>query len=256
MCCKKANQNMKLNLKSLLLAIAVSAVVSASGNSSSWSGEPYKSFWNNWGIAFNGGVTSYFGDLSIYDSDPANKLKHESKPAFGVLLTKYFRDDIGLSGQMLYGGLKGRYNEKLSFDTDFIEYNVQLRVDLLNLILRRNNTGIGLVAFGGIGHLIFNSVKTTFVEGRMKTDAHRASSPEFVYFAGGGVNYNISDRFSVNIDASVRQAQNDRIDNEVRKDNYDFYTLVNVGVTYHFHRLFGATKKGNLYRSGVRMANR
>ena len=247
---------MRTNPKILFMAIAVTAAMSASGNFSSWSGEPSKSFWNNWGIAFNGGVTSYFGDLSIYDSDPANKLKHESKPAFGVLLTKYFGDDIGLSGQMLYGGLKGQYNENLSFDTDFIEYNVQLRVDLLNLVLRRNNTGIGLVAFGGIGHLIFNSVKKTYIEGNLKTDAHRASSPEFVYFVGGGLNYSISDRFSVNIDAAVRQAQNDRIDNEVRKDNYDFYTFINFGVTYHIHRLFGPTKKGNIYRSGVRMANR
>ncbi len=247
---------MRTNLKILLLTIAVTATMTVSGNFSNWSGEPSKSFWNNWGVAFNGGVTSYFGDLSIYDSDPANKLKHESKPAFGVMLTKYFRDDIGLSGQMLYGGLKGQYNDYLSFDTDFIEYNVQLRVDLLNLILRRNNTGIGLVAFGGIGHLIFNSVKKTYVEGSFKTDTHRASSPEFVYFLGGGVNYNINERFSVNIDAAVRQAQNDRIDNEVRKDNYDFYTFVNVGITYHLHRLFGPTKKGNLYRSGVRMANR
>ena len=244
------------NHKILLAILAITLVTAAHANSGTWSGEPTKPFWKNWGLTFNGGFTSYFGDLSIYDTDPANKLKFESKPAMGLQVTKFFTDEIGLSGQLIYGGLKSQYNERLSFDTDFIEYNVQLRVDVLNLIFRKNNTGLGVVAFGGVGHMIFNSVKYTQVEGRRTSDTHRASAPEFVYFLGGGIDYTISSRFSVNLDASIRQANNDRIDNEVRKDNFDFYSLINVGVTYHIHRLFGKTKKGNIYRSGVRIANR
>lgn len=219
-----------------------------------WSGTPTGRFWNNWAVALNGGINSYFGDLSIYDSDPMNKVKFESKPALGFMVSKYFTDDFALAGQFMYGGLKSQYNERLSFDTDFIEYNAQLRLDLLNLFIKRNNTGIGIIAFGGIGHMIFNSVKYTTVEGRTSNDQHRASSPEFIYFIGGGIEYTISDRLRVNIDAGLRQAQNDRIDNEVRQNNNDFYSLISIGVSYHIFRLFGKANKGDIHRSGVKMA--
>lgn len=245
------------SVPNLLFAIVASVLSTAvSANPDVWSGSPSKSFWSNWGISLNGGVTSYFGDLSIYDSDPANKLKFESKPAYGLQLSKFFSHDLSLSGQLIYGGLKSTYNEKLSFDTDFIEYNVQLRVDVLNLFLRKNHSGIGIVAFGGIGHMIFKSVKYAQEKGQVKTYTHRASAPEFVYFLGGGIAYDISNRFGVNLDVAIRQAQNDRIDNEVRKDNYDFYSFINIGFTYYIHDLLGRSKKGNLYGKGVRMANR
>ena len=255
MCSENDIQNMP-TIRNIFIAIAVVLSAHVFGNPSMWSGAEKRTFWHDWAITLNGGFTSYFGDLSIYDTDPLNKLKHESKPAFGMLISKYFNDDVALSGQLIYGGLKSTYNEKLSFDTDFIEYNVQLRVDLLNLILRRNNTGIGLVAFGGVGHMIFNSVKYAEEDGQLNTYAHRARAPEFVYFIGGGIDYQISDRFSMNLDIALRQVQNDRIDNEVRKDNYDFYSFINLGVTYHIKHLFGHGKKGNLYGRGVRMANR
>jgi hypothetical protein len=245
---------MRTNLTIPSLVLAVTMTLAAHASPHAWSGTHTKSFWNNWGITFNGGFTSYFGDLSIYDADPFNKLKHESKPAFGLLLTKFFTDEVGLSGQFIYGGLKSTYNENLSFDTDFIEYNVQLRVDLLNLFVDRNNTGLGLVAFGGIGHLFFNSVKYTYNEGETSSSSHRTSAPEFVYLFGGGVNYSFSDRFSVSMDAALRQVQNDKIDNEVRKDNFDFYSFINMGFTYHLTSLNSKPKKGNLNRARVRMA--
>lgn len=247
---------MKTTLTTVLMFLVMTFGTSVHASPSAWSGTPTGKFWKNWAVAFNGGVTSYFGDLSIYDTDPGNKLKYESKPAVGFLVSKYFKDNIALSGQFIYGGLKSRYNQNLSFETKLVEYNAQLRVDLLNLILKTNNSGIGVIAFGGIGHMIFNSVKHSYTKGEMNSSAHRARSPEFVYFMGGGIEYSISDRVSVNMDAGIRQAQNDRIDNEVRKGNNDFYSLINVGVTYHIFRLFGPTRKGNLTRPGVRMAGR
>ena len=255
MCSKKTDQNMpffRFTAATFLVFLGLGDLA----NPNMWTGAEKRTLWHDWSVSLNGGYTSYFGDLSIYDSDPANKLRHESKPAFGVMASKFFTDELAVSGQMVYGGLKGTYNENLSFDTDFLEYNVQLRVDLLNLIFRRNNTGLGLVAFGGVGHMLFNSVKYAREEGRVNNYPHRASAPEFVYFAGGGIQYRLSDRFSANLDVAIRQVQNDRIDNEVRKDNFDFYSFINVGVSYHIKHLFGRSKKGNLYGRGVRMAKK
>lgn len=245
---------MKTALTYIFIAIAIFYGFDSQANPNVWSGQPKGSFWNNWALTLNGGFTSYYGDLSVYDSDLSGKIKFESKPAFGFLITKYFTDEVGLSGQFLYGGLKGTYNENLSFDTDLIEYNVQLRIDLLNLIFKKNNSGLGVVAFGGIGHMIFRTEKYSIEEGTVKSSVHQAQAPEFVYFLGGGVEYIVAERFNIGIDLGIRQPQNDRIDNEVRQDNYDFYSYASVGVTYFFGRNFKYSKKSNIHRSGVKMA--
>ena len=240
----------------ILIALMLAFGLGLTANPHMWSGTSPGKFWNNWAINLNGGYTSYFGDLSIYDSDILNKIKFESKPAIGFSLTKYITDDIGISGQLLYGGLKSQYTDNLFFETNFFEYNFQLRVDLLNLFVKKNNTGIGVIAFGGIGHFMFNAVKYQYKEGRLNEYPHKTRTPEFVYFLGGGLEYSISNRFSINIDAALKQANNDRIDNEVRQNNNDFYSYISVGVTYHIFQLFGKSNKGGLHRPGVKMAYR
>lgn len=247
---------MKPNLTLFILAISLIISQIAIAKPSTWGGEPSGRFWNNWSFTLNGGITSYYGDLSIYNSDLRNKLKFESKPAFGFLLTKHFTDEIGLAGQFLYGGLKSTSSENLSFDTKIIEYNAQLRIDLLNLFLRNNRTGLGVVAFGGIGHFLFQSEKMELEQGILSTSSHQAKTPEFVYFLGAGLEYIVAERFNVGIDLGVRQAQNDRLDNEVSQGDYDYYSYVSVGVTYFFGRNFKYSKKKDIHRRGVKLANR
>lgn len=247
---------MKPNLTTFFLAAVMLMSIGSFANPNNWSGDPSGKFWNNWALTLNGGFTSYYGDLSIYDSDFGKKLKYESKPAFGFMLTKYFTDELGLTGQFLYGGLKSSSSENISFDTKFIEYNAQLRLDLLNLVLRNNRTGLGIVAFGGIGHFLFQSEKLEIEQGNRTSTTHQAQTPEFVYFLGGGLEYIVAERFNVGIDVGVRQAQNDRLDNEISHGDYDYYSYVSVGVTYFFGRNFKFSKKKDLHRRGVKMANR
>ncbi|MEZ5146829.1 MAG: hypothetical protein R2759_07045 [Bacteroidales bacterium] len=42
-----------------------------------WTTKDIKTFNQNWGVNVNAGLTSYYGDLSIYDNDFVAKLQHE-----------------------------------------------------------------------------------------------------------------------------------------------------------------------------------
>jgi len=66
----------------LVLIISSPLFVSAQ----KWGGVPDSKFWNNWSINVNAGLTSYFGDLSYYDSDVIEKLSSESGIAYGTYL--------------------------------------------------------------------------------------------------------------------------------------------------------------------------
>jgi hypothetical protein len=90
--------------------------------------------------------------LSYYYSDIGNKLSIESGAALGLLVTKYFNNKIGLSGELVYGRVAGGSGSN-SFETDLFEYNVQVRVDFLRIILSNPNPKFGIEGFAGLRHL-------------------------------------------------------------------------------------------------------
>jgi hypothetical protein len=224
-------------------------------NYNGWSGEPTSAFWNRWSLGISGGITSYFGDLSYFDSDLGGKIRYESGPAMGFLLTKHLNDNIGLSGQILYGGFKGG-NSATSFSTNILEYNIQARVDVLNLLLRSNRSGIGFIVSGGVGHLYFQATKQTMQESGQQNQIHRTRVPQFVYFGGAGLTVKLSERINVLAEASIRQVQNDRLDETVKNGDYDYYSFVSIGISYSIGREYNRAKKMNLNRSGVRIVYR
>ncbi len=198
-----------------------------------WGGKGRQSFWDNWSINGNVGLTSFFGDLSLYDSDITGKLTKESNVAASGILTKYINSKIGVAGQLLYGGLKGENASGMSFEANVVEYNVHLRVDLVNLIWPDNFSDFGMEAYGGIGQFIFKVTQWDLHDGELTVNEHFTGVPEFVYFAGAGMHYKITDKFAVTADMALRQAQNDKLDDFTKNDNFDYYTHLSFGVTYY-----------------------
>jgi hypothetical protein len=224
-------------------------------NYNGWSGEPSGSFWNKWSLGITGGITSYYGDLSYFDTDVIGKIRNESRPAIGFLLTKYLKDDVGLSGQILYGGFKGG-NSTTSFTTSILEYNIQARVDVLNLLLRNNRSGVGFIVSGGVGHLYFQATKQIMQESAQQNQIHRSRVPQFVYFGGAALTVKASERLTLLAEASIRQVQNDRLDETVKNGDFDYYSYVSVGITYSIGREYSRAKQMNLNRPRARMVYR
>jgi hypothetical protein len=193
---------------------------------------PLNPFWYNWSVDLNAGLTTYYGDLSQYDLSVLNKLLYESKPAFGLKVTKHIKHKFGLSGQLIYGGFKSDYKPGHVFETRLFEYNVQASADVLNLFNNDNKRDFGLTVYVGAGQFLF---RTTGIKGIGEDETTRIQNsgvPEFVYFFGSSYYHKISQRFNLTVDLSIRQAQNDNLDNYIAHGDFDYYSYLSVGISF------------------------
>jgi hypothetical protein len=210
----------------LLLALVPSLLI----------GQPFtqrrsESFRNNWSININGGMTSYFGDLSLYDNNFSGKLRHESLPGGGIIAGKSIGHGAGLSGQLLYGRLKGRKTNR-QMQSELVEYNVHLRINLVELFTGKSNQKFGVTGFAGIGHFMFKTSLVEVSEGGTKENIFRSRVPEFVTFMGGGFSCSINSKIDITSELSVRKFQNDKIDGVVEGHKYDYYSYMGFGITH------------------------
>lgn len=236
-------------IKLLFITLIISAmIIPETAEAQNWGGRRKPSFLDNWSITGNVGLTSFFGDLSVYDSDLMQKFAYESGPAMGFIISKYFNDKIGLSGQFLMGNLKGENNGNKSFESTFYEYNFHVRVELINTIFPDNFSDFGMNLYAGIGQFIFQTTKWENVDGEQQEYVKDTGTPEFVYFIGTGFQYKFGEKVGINLDFALRQAKNDYIDYEVKNNNNDYYTHVSFGVTYFIESF----KRNTYSRGGAR----
>ncbi len=230
----------------LLLVLILCILVPQSLDAQSWGGKRKAGFLDNWAINANVGLSSFFGDLSKFDTEISKKLTQESGPAYGIIATKYFLNDkIGVSGQLLFGNLKGENNNKISFESSFSEYNLHARFNLINIFSPYNMSKIGLEVFGGLGQFKFKTTQWDRSQEELKVNIHDTGTPEFVYFFGLGMFYKVSEKVRITADFSMRQAQNDKLDDLAKDDNNDYYSFVGIGVTYYIYSF----KKASVYGS-------
>lgn len=237
-------------LKSIITtAIVIKIVLLQVGIGQEWSGETGNKLWNNWSVSFNGGLTSYFGDLSVYDQELSGKLINESGPAISGILTKQIKNVFGISGQIIYGNVKGKKNN-ISITSKLLEYNLHARINFVNLFSSKKNHKFGFVGYAGLGNFVFRTTKIVLSEGNKETTYHQSRVPEFVYFLGGGLSYKISQYISATADITLHQCQNDKLDNTVANNDFDYYSFINIGFTYHLKR-----KNYSVLRNKARIAH-
>jgi hypothetical protein len=210
----------------------------------SW-GKKKKTLWENWSINLNAGLTSFFGDLSKFDSEIMEKLTQESGVAFSGILTKDLGQNhkFGVSGQLLHGSLKGANNSKVSFESTVIEYNFHCRINLINLFSTNNRSKMGIALYGGVGQFIFKTTKFDRRNNENLVKIKDTGTPEFIYFFGAGLSYKVINNITITVDASMRQTQNDYLDDFVKNNNPDYYTYLSLGAIYNIDLL----KKSNSY---------
>jgi len=217
-------------LTALMLIFFVSA---SQGFSQTWGGEGTIRFSDLWSVNINAGTTSYFGDLSIYDTDIPLKLSRESGLGFSILISKSVSNTFSFSGQVLIGSFKAR-KQNIAFETRFLEYNAKLNLDFVNLFNPWKAHNYGIIGYVGVGNYLFNSTKTEYFEEKEKISTSKSRVPEFVLIAGGGFFYKFVDAFSFTFDIGLRQSQNDKLDSYHHGNDFDYYSYMSFGLTYHF----------------------
>ena len=223
---------MKRKLYAPLLFLSLFTLPVFASNPGIWSGDLKPGLKNDWVFGIELGSISYFGDLTLHDTDPFNKLRFESKLAGGIILTKQLGNAFGVSGQLVYGHLTSDNAENRSFKTSVFEYSLRGSVDVIKLFHRNYVPRTGLYGFAGIGQFLFKTESHHYIEGIEHAAFHNTGVPEFVYFAGGGINYRFSELFSVAAELSIHQAQNDKLDNLVRNGDPDYYSLFTIGLNW------------------------
>jgi hypothetical protein len=227
---------MKTNsLKGAIIILVIGVCISLPSFSQKWGGNVPVVELTSWSVNINGGLTSYFGDLSMNDLNIGTKIKQESGPAMSIILTRnIYRDAIGLSGQVLTGKIEGRKDD-ISFSTDLIEYNLHARIDFVRLFMPSKYNAFGVIGYAGVGQFLFKTNKVEMNEGILKTSKQDTEVPEFVIFFGGSIYYKLNSNFGITADLSLHQCQNDRLDDYVKNENYDYFSYLSVGVSYYIN---------------------
>ncbi len=222
--------------KSLLIALMIIMPAShlLARNPAVWAGDLKPRINNNWTIGLQAGFMSYFGDLSLYDKVPVKKIRFESDFAGGMIITKNLGRAFGVSGQLHYGHFHSdKYNNSY-FTTEIIEYSLTAKFDLLKMIYRKHTPRTGVYGFAGIGQFTFKTKSYEQTEGGSKITVHNTGVPEFVWLSGGGIDYRVTQSMRLMAELSVRQAQNDKLDNVIKNNNPDYYSLFSIGISWNF----------------------
>lgn len=207
-----------------------------------WTTKDIKTFNQNWGINVNAGLTSYYGDLSIYDNDFVGKLQHESRLGMSVILIKRLDPAFSFSGQVLVGQLKGQKNN-LEMRSAIFEYNLHMRLNFVEMISPKRNHKVGVTGFAGIGNFLFATTLKEYYEGGVKESSLNARVPEFIYFFGGGINCMVSNNIDLTMELSIKRFENDKVDGIVANKGYDYYSYLAIGFTYKINSLFPGQSK-------------
>lgn len=200
----------------------------------------FTNFWKDWAMGAQVGQTSFYGDVSLYDDNLTDKLAKESNLAYSIQINKKLTPILGLRGMVMKGGLKGS-SIRSSFDAILYEYNVNVTLNLVNLLLPQNNAHFFLYGTLGIGHFLFDSKITNFgANGGTKREQSKV--PEFVYLFGAGAYYILSPTVDITAEVVLRRAKNDKLDITVSNSDMDYYNYMGVGINYKFKNKTKSTR--------------
>jgi hypothetical protein len=113
----------------------------------------------------------------------------------------------------------------------------------------------GIILYPGVGNLLFSTNKQVNTENHDQNVFKNSRVPEFIYFFGGQMNVKVTDNFLATFDMSIRQCQNDRLDDYISKDDYDYYSYISFGITYQLDSFIKPPpkNKARIAHSGARL---
>ena len=204
-------------------------------------------FREGWSVNLNVGLTSFFGDLSVYDDNIIKKFSDESKIGGGIIISKKISNTFSLSGQILYGGLKGtKETSNIYFIGSVIESSFVGFVNLTQIIFPGNpNRSLNAYATLGIG---LGSVKSKLYD--LKTDSlikefgYGTKTIETIIPIGARLAYSLNSSFELTFDISIRRVDTDKLDTQIGNNNRDYYSYLAFGITYN---LFSSKYSGVRY---------
>ena len=193
-------------------------------------------FGEGWSVNLSAGLTSFFGDLSVYDDNIPKKFSEESDIGGGIIISKKISNTFSLSGQILYGGLKGtKETSDIYFIGSVIESSFVGFVNLTQIFFP-GNPNRKLNAYGTLG-IGLGSVKSKLYD--LKTDSlikefgYGTKTIETIIPLGARFAYSLNNSFDLTFDISIRRIDTDKLDTQIGNNNRDYFSYFAFGITYN-----------------------
>ncbi|MCF8234802.1 MAG: outer membrane beta-barrel protein [Bacteroidales bacterium] len=200
-------------------------------------------------VSLNTGVTTFYGDVKQYRIAP---YREDYRQGLGVNLEKRLNNLWGVGGQLLIGKLHGTntknmdlYPNGTKFSAEFIEHNIFSTFYISKLFTMKNINLLDVYLRLGIG---FTHWRTDLYD--YKTDKKIGGNgqagkgmfnmtTEAVMPVGIGMKVNLSDRWNLNFETSIRPVNTDKLDGLESGKKVESYTYTSGGLTY---RIYGKRK--------------
>ncbi len=238
----------------MLLGITIPLLLTAQRKSNR------SSIGNYFGVTAEMGVTTFFGDLGegSAQGDITNNLAYKIKANWNI------KQIVDFSGRISVGKISGEKKRTSGgkvnyeyFNTDFVEYTLDLGVNLLAPLLRQNRDKFGIYATVGLGLIdfkvkLYDGTNDSLIQ-QYGYDGQQTTT-ELVIPIGGRAIYHISPSSAVSLQTTLSWVNTDKLDGKTGNDNSDFYNYLSVGYTYKINAGSGSSisrgKKG--HRGGTR----
>ena len=183
-------------------------------------------------------MTTFFGDIGegMAPGGISNNLAYKIKANWNL------KKIVDFSGRISVGNISGQKQRTSGgnltfnyFHTEFIEYTLDIGINLFAPLLKDNRDKFGLYLNVGLGLIDFkvklydgtndSVVQSYGYEGQQTTT-------ERVLPIGGRFIYHISPASAVSIQTTLSQVDTDKLDGKTGNDNTDFYNYFSIGYTY------------------------
>jgi thymidylate synthase len=201
---------------------------------------------DNWSVTAQFGISIFKGDMDV-----SQVISFPGVVGFAVNKQVLSTGIIngGIKAQFNFGSLNGSKNS-YSFENKYKEGCLNFQVILNNLMSRnfRFET-IRPYAFAGLGFINYRvllrdgsgnvvngygyKVNEGDIEGNGTDPEKTSAATDMIFPVGAGVNYKLNPKLNLELEASSRFMNSDKLDGKCRFEN-DKYWFVSIGVTYLF----------------------
>jgi hypothetical protein len=225
----------------------------------SQSKEFHKGLWNNWSVNINIGNSQYFGEVS------GDLFNNGTTWATGIWVNKRIVPALSIRGQLVYGKIKGRADEYSNGNPAYLSFNAKYLEGTLNGVLYINslfagynpNRKIEFYGFGGFGLCNLQGETVDFKQGKtIRNFGYNYGKGingweiDGIGNAGMGVQFRLSQSFSLTTEISWRLLNTDELDGFKGGFKWDSYSYNSLGLTYNFGNA-GKIKKEPVYEPPI-----
>ena len=210
-------------------------------------------FKDNWAIQFQPGFSQFYGDATNHNY--FQKLKGEIGLYGDLSVRKMIIPAVGVGVDFAYVGLKSYKDRRKGVPVDYhlsgsyYDAGLFVYVNFIHLFAGykpdRRFTAYGTI---GAGWGFWNSALTDGITGLTvysgsQNGSYKYKTNAMVVPVSLGVNWRLSDRWSVNLGGTLRTVFSDDVDVWHDGFKYDQIFSTNVGITYHLRAGWGRGSK-------------